>query len=41
MSGFEWFAFAMLLVEFVSKIIELVLMIQDALLTRRDKERHK
>ena len=41
MTVLEFIALAALLLEFASRVIEFVLVIEDALLTRRGKERHQ
>jgi hypothetical protein len=41
MTVLEFVALASLLLEFASRVIELFLVIKDALLTRRGKERHQ
>lgn len=41
MTNLDCIALAILLLEFASKVIELFLVIKDALLTRRGKERHQ
>lgn len=41
MTVLEFIALAALLLEFASRVIEFVLVIKDALLTHRGKERHQ